>query len=179
MPIFLFPSLLSRNMDTSQTRLRKPHPSEDMAANLSEQRNQLLGQAYHGQLEATVNPHGSNPNSESLGHSVWRVIKTALGCSYANLLLPFVFLGMTAGSQGWDDSIVFVFNFLAILPLAALLSFATEELAKSVGQTLGGLINATFGNAVEMIVSVWSLGLCGETNGHCAGGDYGCAPGGD
>jgi Ca2+:H+ antiporter len=39
---------------------------------------------------------------------------------------------------------------MAILPLAALLSFATEELAKSVGQTVGGLINATFGNAVEM-----------------------------
>ncbi|CAI7646639.1 unnamed protein product [Penicillium bialowiezense] len=147
-------------MDTSQTRLRKPHPSEDMAANLSEQRNQLLGQAYNGQPEATVNPHGSNPNSESLGNSIWRVIKTALGCSYANLLLPFVFLGMTAGSQGWDDSIVFVFNFLAILPLAALLSFATEELAKSVGQTLGGLINATFGNAVEMIILGVSL-FCG------------------
>lgn len=116
---------------------------------------------------------------ESLGSSVWRVIRTALGCSYANLLLPFVFLGMTAGSQGWDDSIVFVFNFLTILPLAALLSFATEELAKSVGQTLGGLINATFGNAVEMIVSVWTLGLCGETNGLCAGGDHGRPAGGN
>lgn len=92
-----------------------------------------------------------------LGNSVLRVIKTTLGCSYSNLLLPFVFLGIIAGSQGWDDSISFVFNFLAILPLAALLSFATEELAKSVGQTVGGLINATFGNAVEMIVSGWTF----------------------
>lgn len=94
-----------------------------------------------------------------LGNSVLRVIKITLGCSYSNLLLPFVFLGIIAGSQGWDDSISFVFNFLAILPLAALLSFATEELAKSVGQTVGGLINATFGNAVEMIVS-GRLTLC-------------------
>lgn len=147
-------------MDTSQTRLRKPHPSEDMLDHPSEQRDQLLGQAYDGQSEATINSHGLNKkHPELLGRSIWRVIKTALGCSYANLLLPFVFLGMTAGNRGWDDSIVFVFNFLAILPLAALLSFATEELAKSVGQTLGGLINATFGNAVEMIVSAW-IGLC-------------------
>lgn len=90
-----------------------------------------------------------------LGNSLFRVLKATLGCSYTNLLLPFVFLGIIAGGQGWGDSISFVFNFLAILPLAALLSFATEELAKSVGQTVGGLINATFGNAVEMIVSGW------------------------
>ncbi|KAJ5367255.1 hypothetical protein N7541_001196 [Penicillium brevicompactum] len=145
-------------MDTSQTRLRKPHPSEDMPDHPSEQRDQLLGQACDGQSEATINSHGLNTkHPELLGRSIWRVIKTALGCSYANLLLPFVFLGMTAGSRGWDDSIVFVFNFLAILPLAALLSFATEELAKSVGQTLGGLINATFGNAVEMIVGITAV----------------------
>ncbi|KAJ5431175.1 Sodium/calcium exchanger membrane region [Penicillium cf. griseofulvum] len=91
-----------------------------------------------------------------LGNSVVRVLKITLGCSYSNLLLPFVFLGIIAGSLGWDDSISF-FNFLAILPLAALLSFATEELAKSVGQTVGGLINATFGNAVEMIVGITAV----------------------
>jgi len=41
--------------------------------------------------------------------------------------------------------IVFVVNFLAIIPLAAILSFSTEELALRVGETLGGLLNATFG----------------------------------
>lgn len=115
-----------------------------------------------------------------LGNSVIRVLKITLGCSYSNLLLPFVFLGIIAGSQGWDDSISFAFNFLAILPLAALLSFATEELAKSVGQTVGGLINATFGNAVEMIVSGWTFYtlLRWRTDvGHCTGGDH-CGPAG-
>jgi Ca2+:H+ antiporter len=92
-----------------------------------------------------------------LGNSGLRVVKSTLGSSYTNLLLPFVFLGIIAGSQGWDDSITFAFNFLAIFPLAALLSFATEELAKSVGKTVGGLINATFGNAVEMIVRIWNF----------------------
>lgn len=123
----------------------------------------------------------NDPDSKRVlfvSNSVLRVIKTTMGCSYSNLLLPFVFLGLIAGSQGWGDSISFVFNFLAILPLAALLSFATEELAKSVGHTIGGLINATFGNAVEMIVSVWTfdpLLKCEIDVSHCTGGNH-CGP---
>jgi Ca2+:H+ antiporter len=42
---------------------------------------------------------------------------------------------------------------LAIFPLAELLSWSTEQVAASVGQTIGGLLNATCGNLVEMIVS--------------------------
>ncbi|PFH56556.1 hypothetical protein XA68_16339 [Ophiocordyceps unilateralis] len=52
---------------------------------------------------------------------------------------------------------VFVVNFVAIIPLAAMLSFATEEIALRTGETLGGLLNATFGNAVEVIVSIIAL----------------------
>ena len=40
---------------------------------------------------------------------------------------------------------VFIVNFIAIIPLAAMLSFATEEIALRTGETLGGLLNATFG----------------------------------
>lgn len=40
---------------------------------------------------------------------------------------------------------VFIVNFLAIIPLAGILSFATEELALRVGETIGGLLNASFG----------------------------------
>ena len=42
---------------------------------------------------------------------------------------------------------IFMVNFLAIVPLAAILSFATEEIALRTGETLGGLLNATFGYA--------------------------------
>lgn len=45
---------------------------------------------------------------------------------------------------------VFVVNFLAIVPLAALLSYGTEEVALRLGETLGGLLNASLGNAVEL-----------------------------
>ncbi len=43
---------------------------------------------------------------------------------------------------------VFVVNFIAILPLAGLLGFATEEIAMRTGETVGGLLNASFGYAV-------------------------------
>jgi Ca2+:H+ antiporter len=71
-----------------------------------------------------------------------------------NILLVFVPIGLIAGHQGWDPTTVFTLNFFAIIPLAAVLSFATEEISKHLGDTLGGLLNATFGNAVELIVRV-------------------------
>lgn len=73
--------------------------------------------------------------------------------SYVNVLLVFVPLGLISGLLGWSPVTVFTLNFLAIIPLAALLSYATEEISLYVGQTVGGLLNATFGNAVELIVS--------------------------
>lgn len=166
-------------MDDPALRLRKSTKISPIMDGIfdtnspSEERQALLREehAQHDRVEEQNDSRmrdadPSEPRLMSPGNSVLRVVKTVLGCSYSNLLLPFVFLGIIAGNQGWDDSIGFVFNFLAILPLAALLSFATEELAKSVGQTVGGLINATFGNAVEMIVSAFSehLVLSVETN---------------
>jgi Ca2+:H+ antiporter len=50
-----------------------------------------------------------------------------------------------------DDTIVFVMAFLAIIPLAKLLGFATEELALRVGQTLGGLLNVRRASAYWLV----------------------------
>lgn len=72
---------------------------------------------------------------------------------YVNILLVFVPIGIVAGVAEWDPVTVFVINFLAIIPLASVLSFATEEISAKLGEALGGLLNATFGNAVELIVS--------------------------
>lgn len=71
---------------------------------------------------------------------------------YVNFLLIMVPLGIVAGRMGWGSTAVFTINFFAIIPLAAVLSFATEEISIKLGETLGGLLNATFGNAVELIV---------------------------
>ncbi|OLL24417.1 Vacuolar calcium ion transporter [Neolecta irregularis DAH-3] len=89
--------------------------------------------------------------------SIYASTKVILTSNYVNALLVFVPLGILAGAFHCNPIAVFALNFLAIIPLASLLSFATEELATKVGQTLGGLLNASFGNAVELIISIVAL----------------------
>lgn len=88
---------------------------------------------------------------------VWHVTKVTLLSSYVNFLLPTVPIGIVAGAVGWGSTAVFTINFFAIIPLAAILSFATEQISVKLGETMGGLLNATFGNAVELIVSIVAL----------------------
>ncbi|KAI1662191.1 Calcium/proton exchanger [Daldinia decipiens] len=87
----------------------------------------------------------------------WHITKATLLSSPINILLVAVPIGIIAGQSGWDPVAVFVINFFAIIPLAAVLSYATEEISVNLGEALGGLLNATFGNAVELIVSIIAL----------------------
>ncbi|KAM2859719.1 hypothetical protein COP2_025108 [Malus domestica] len=74
-----------------------------------------------------------------------------------NMLLPFgplaILLHYITGKHGW----VFFFSLVGIVPLAERLGYATEQLAFYTGPTVGGLLNATFGNATEMIISIYAL----------------------
>lgn len=66
--------------------------------------------------------------------------------SWINILLLAAPIGIVLGAvPGMNKYAIFVVNFIAIIPLAAMLSFATEEIALRVGETLGGLLNASFG----------------------------------
>lgn len=88
-------------------------------------------------------------------------MKRVLESNYLYTLLVFVPFGIFFGFFEWHPTVVFLCNMLAIVPLAILLSFATEELSANTGQTVGVLLNATFGNAVEMIVSIYQHSLTG------------------
>ena len=74
-----------------------------------------------------------------------------------NLLLIFVPLSFLSHFLHFSDKLIFTFSFLAIIPLAKLLGDATEQVALKLGDTLGGLLNASFGNAVELIVGIVAL----------------------
>lgn len=75
----------------------------------------------------------------------------------ALVLLVFIPISLLAHGQAWGDAAVFVTSALAIAPLAIFLSRATEELALALGPTVGGLMNAVFGNATELIISLAAL----------------------
>ncbi|USR92477.1 calcium/proton exchanger [Phormidium yuhuli AB48] len=74
-----------------------------------------------------------------------------------SLLLTFLPISIAAEWLHWDASIIFLTAAIAIIPLAAWMGTATEELAVVVGPTLGGLLNATFGNATELIIALIAL----------------------
>ncbi len=56
-----------------------------------------------------------------------------------------------------NESMAFIFSLLAIMPLAFLMGRATEEIALYTSESLGGLLNATFGNAAEMIIALLAI----------------------
>lgn len=72
-------------------------------------------------------------------------LKATIFNSPINILLLMVPVGIGVHFSNISPIGVFVINFIAIIPLAAMLSYATEELALRTGETLGGLLNATFG----------------------------------
>ncbi|MEB3359051.1 MAG: calcium/proton exchanger [Synechococcales bacterium] len=72
-------------------------------------------------------------------------------------LLVFVPVSIAGHFLGWDDLVIFITACVAIIPLAAWMGTATEEIALVAGPTLGGLMNATFGNATELIIAIVAL----------------------
>ncbi|CAM0135926.1 hypothetical protein VKS41_001633 [Umbelopsis sp. WA50703] len=109
-------------------------------------------------------------NSDDLAHAPeekkkkkWREptaregILAIVKSSWLNVLVVFIPIGIASHFTSWPATVPFIINFIAIIPLAKLLGFATEDLSLRVGEVLGGLLNATFGNAVELIVSIIAL----------------------
>jgi Ca2+:H+ antiporter len=83
--------------------------------------------------------------------------KNAICHSWINVLLIFVPIGIAAEAAHLSPTIVFAMNAVAIVPLAGLLSHATESVASRLGDTLGALLNVSFGNAVELIIFIIAL----------------------
>src|SRR3954453_18735877 len=73
-------------------------------------------------------------------------------------MLAFVPIVLVAEKAAPDaHTALFVLAVLAIVPLAALLSHATEAVAEKTGDAVGGLLNATLGNLTELIIAVTAL----------------------
>ncbi|EDX83940.1 calcium/proton exchanger [Synechococcus sp. PCC 7335] len=71
--------------------------------------------------------------------------------------MVFIPVSIAAHFLGWSDLIIFVTAAFAIIPLAGWMGTATEEIAVVLGPSLGGLMNATFGNATELIIAIFAL----------------------
>ena len=86
---------------------------------------------------------------KSKGGMKFRIVDILLLLIPITLLLKYVF--------HIEGIVLFVSSLLAILPLASKMGEATEELAKIYGGQIGGLLNATFGNAAELIIALLAI----------------------
>ena len=72
---------------------------------------------------------------------------------YLYILLVFIPVTVIGKIMGFSDPLLFVFSSLAIIPLAGVMGKSTDDIACFCGQKIGGLLNATFGNATELIIA--------------------------
>jgi len=76
---------------------------------------------------------------------------------YLNVLLVFVPIALVGELLHWSPTLIFLASALSVIPAAGLLGQATEELAAHTGPRLGGLLNATLGNAAELIITLFAI----------------------
>jgi len=76
---------------------------------------------------------------------------------WLNLLLVFVPTAVILKWQGAPEPWIFAASAIAIIPLAGLMGHSTELLAERLGPGIGGLLNASFGNAAELIIAIFAL----------------------
>ena len=72
---------------------------------------------------------------------------------YLYILLVFIPITIAGKFMGFSDTMLFLCSSLAIIPLAGVMGKSTDEIACFCGQKIGGLLNATFGNATELIIA--------------------------
>jgi Ca2+:H+ antiporter len=110
-------------------------------------------------LRSPRSPKAIAQSSVKVGVEFARSTRVVLFSTKICVLLVFVPIALALGHAGESISPgpIFFFSVLAIVPLAERLGFVTEEVAAHTNETLGGLLNATFGNVTELIVSLMAL----------------------
>ena len=137
----------------------RPHDSET-----TQQDSSVVVEKGERTQTTSIGTTGTKEPKASLVSRFLRDVKYIILSSWINWLLIFVPVGIILGALvdwGHSDvvspSVVFAINAVAIIPLASLLAYATESVASKMGDTVGALLNVTFGNAVELIVFIIAL----------------------
>jgi len=84
-------------------------------------------------------------------------LRQTLFSSWLNVLLVAAPISWWLDSQSAAPTWIFVASAVSLIPAAGLIGTATEHLAERAGPTLGGFLNATFGNAAELIIAIAAL----------------------
>jgi Ca2+:H+ antiporter len=101
----------------------------------------LAAEAHAAEAEQDAPPHREEPRIGWMLAMIAVTIPASLAAHFLHVPAVWVFAAAA----------------LAIVPLAGLMGQATDQLAKHLGATLGGLLNATFGNATELIIALFAV----------------------
>lgn len=82
---------------------------------------------------------------------------TKIKFDYRYVLLLAIPIALLAELLHWSDTTIFIMAAVGIIPLAGFIGEATEELAVHTGPKIGGLLNATLGNAAELIITIVAI----------------------
>ena len=145
-PVASLPAKSSSN-NTSPEDPSVDHVAEKATSSLPPPASSPID-AGDGETPSSIGPEGK----PSIFVRFYEACKEILFASWINVLLVFVPVGIAVQTAGVNKTIVFAMNAIAIIPLAGLLSHATESVAIEMGDTIGSLMNVTFGNAVELII---------------------------
>lgn len=77
--------------------------------------------------------------------------------NFLYVLLFFIPVTIIGNILGMSSTLIFIFSSLSIVGLAALMGKATEDASYYLGQRVGGFLNATFGNAAELLINIFVL----------------------
>jgi Sodium/calcium exchanger protein len=143
-------SLLSTGSE--RTPLNQPIPEDRAATDDDDGRF-----PSHGSIAT----HDTLTNMEITGSSeptnIWKSFLNIWVGKYICVCLLAAPVALMAKYQNWSASWIFWLNFFVMLPLAAILGDFTEEAALHTNDVVGGLLNASFGNAVEVVVAIQAL----------------------
>ncbi|KAI0158167.1 Sodium/calcium exchanger protein-domain-containing protein [Xylariaceae sp. FL1272] len=107
---------------------------------------------------AILEPEKTELKKPNIAMRFFLTAKKVLFHTWLNLGLVFVPVGIAvANIPNANPGATFGLNAVAIIPLAGLLAYATESVARKLGDTIGALLNVTFGNAVELIIFIIAL----------------------
>ena len=109
--------------------------------------------AIEGALRGDAPARETRPQGVAAGHAR----KERYAVRYLGVLLVFAPVAIVGSIAGLSPTLLFVASALAVIPTAGVLGRATEELAAHTGPRLGGLLNATLGNAAELIITLFAI----------------------
>lgn len=108
-------------------------------------------------LQAKIPSRADAHIPENVEYDTIEAMKMIIFGKAVSVFLLLIPVAICSHYLGWGANYVFWLNFLVMIPLASILGDFTEEVALHTNETIGGLVNATFGNAVEVVVAIQAL----------------------